>query len=35
MPLKMDHHQPIVDKGPPLNAGLAALRFLGDPDQYC
>ena len=25
----------IVDNGPPLNAGLAALRFLEDPDQYC
>ena len=21
--------------GPPLNAGLVALRFLGDSDQYC
>ena len=30
-------HQPnaIVDNGPPLNAGLVALSFLGDPDQYC
>ena len=25
----------IDDNGPPLNAGLVALRFLGDPDQYC
>ena len=25
----------IVDNGPPLNAGLVALWFLGDPDQYC
>ena len=24
-----------VDNGPPLNAGLFALWFLGDPDQYC
>ena len=24
-----------ADNGPPLNAGLVALRFLGDPDQYC
>ena len=24
-----------VDNGPPLNAGLVALRLLGDPDQYC
>ena len=24
----------IVDIGLPLNAGLVALRFLGDPDQY-
>ena len=22
-----------ADNGPPLNAGLVALRFLGDPDQ--
>ena len=25
----------IVDNGPPLKAGLVALWFLGDPDQYC
>ena len=25
----------IVDNGAPLNAGLVALSFLGDPDQYC
>ena len=24
-----------ADNGQPLNAGLVALRFLGDPDQYC
>ena len=24
-----------VDNGPPLNAGLVALWFLGDPNQYC
>ena len=24
-----------ADKGPPLNAVLVALCFLGDPDQYC
>ena len=24
-----------ADNGPPLNAGLVALCFLGDPDQYC
>ena len=24
-----------ADNGPPLNAGLVALGFLGDPDQYC
>ena len=33
---KMKHHRnATVDNGPPLNAGLVALRFLGDPDQYC
>ena len=24
-----------ADDGPTLNAGLVALYFLGDPDQYC
>ena len=24
-----------ADNGPSLNAGLIALRFLGNPDQYC
>ena len=24
-----------ADDGPTLNAGLVALWFLGDPDQYC
>ena len=24
-----------ADDGPTLNADLAALRFSGDPDQYC
>ena len=24
-----------ADNGPPLNAGLVALLFLVDPDQYC
>ena len=34
---KMDHHRrnAIVDIGPQLNAGLVALWFLGDLDQYC
>ena len=29
------HRNATVDNGPPLNAGLVALRFLGDPYQYC
>ena len=43
MPLKVGHNRHAIetpfqcraDNGPPLNAGLVALRFLGDPDQYC
>ena len=34
MPLKVGHHWR-DDNGPPLNVGLVALWFLGDPDQYC
>ena len=44
MPLKVGNQWPAsqtpfhrwhADNGPPLNAGLVALWFLGDPDQYC
>ena len=36
----MGHHSPrakrhLNDDDPSLNAGLVALSFLGDPDQYC
>ena len=34
-PQSAHHRNATVDNGPPLNAGLVALRFLGDPDQYC
>ena len=33
MPLKVGHHRPASET--PLNAGLVALQFLADPDQYC
>ena len=29
------YHQKQADDGPTLNAGLVALSFPGDPDQYC
>ena len=36
MPLEVGHaFRWRADNGLPLNAGLVALRFLGDPDQYC
>ena len=46
MPLKVGHHRPSsetpfkwrfagANNGSPLKAGLVALCFLGDPDQYC
>ena len=47
MPLKVGKHRPAsentiemafgwrADNVPPLNAGLVALWFLGDRDQYC
>ena len=42
MPLKEGHHWPASETpfkwrfaGVPLNTGLVALLFLGDPDQYC
>ena len=41
MPLKVGLHRPASEAplkwrfaGVPLNAGLVALQFLGDPDQY-
>ena len=43
LPLKAGHHRPTsemtfhwrVDGGLTLNAGLIALWFSGDPNQYC
>ena len=43
MPLNEGHHRPAIemafrwraDNGPPLNARLVALCFIGYPDQYC
>ena len=34
-PPSAHHRNATVDNGPPLNTGLVALRFIGDPDQYC